>query len=145
MSPALNVVFLKRTFRSSVASSQQAAENEMWPMLTVNAYIQTMHSNYLRGIVLSGFSLAVVKCEQSCRGFCDVSINRALFISGLAGHHRWNSNAAFVCSGPSLDYSLLRILHPSLGNFPTTSQGRRQKIKINKHLRTIPYYVDTPF
>ena len=26
------------------------------------------------------------QCEQSCRGFCDVTINRALFIPGLAGN-----------------------------------------------------------
>ena len=60
-------------------------------MQTVNAYSQTMRSNYLRGIVLSGFSLTVVNASK------------VVFISGLAGHHRLNSNAAFVCSGPPLN------------------------------------------
>ena len=36
---------------------------------TVNAYSQTMRSNYLRGIVLSGFSLAVVNASKVVEGF----------------------------------------------------------------------------
>ena len=38
-------------------------------MQTVNAYSQTMRCNYLRGIVLSGFSLAVVNASKVVEGF----------------------------------------------------------------------------
>ena len=107
-------------------------------MQTVNAYSQTMRCNYQRGIMLSGFSLAFVNASKVVEG-CDFAINRALIIPVLAGHHRWNSNAAFVCSGPSPEYTFLSVLYPSLGNFPTTSQRRRQPVKINKYyLGTVP-------
>ena len=38
-------------------------------MQIVNAYSQIMRSNYLRGIVLSGFSLTVVNASKVVEGF----------------------------------------------------------------------------
>ena len=40
----------------------------MRPMQTVNAYSETMRCNYKRGIVLSGFSLAVVNASKVVEG-----------------------------------------------------------------------------
>ena len=47
-----------------LVEQSQAVNRQQWPMQTVNVYSQTMRSNYLRGIVLSGFSLAVVNATS---------------------------------------------------------------------------------